>query len=673
MIKQLTIAVLGLLVSGACKGSDKPADKAADKGKPAAADPWAEKKAKVDPNAAKDPDLAKMIEVAQEGGESHKYPQADALVVSDRDDVTIRVDGTVVEHHKSIVKLLDAQRGKEKFADVHVMYDSKRQKLEINTARTVNSDGEAHAASPEEIGDIVPPQLLDATIYSDVRERVVTFPAVDKGSVVELEYTRTTNATPDSAMGGEQMLAQWDPVLERTVTITAPGGLAPKLAVDGMDLKAVESSNADGHVWTYQLKDQPDRHPESGSPTDAAVLPRLVYGFQPSWAKVIEPVAARFIDTAVPKAMPDAIKQEADRIVAGAKTNEEKAQKLFAYVTHDIRSIDLPLGWGGYQPHAPDIVLANKYGDERDKACLLLALAASEGIKGRPVLARSQLVPVITSVPTIAQFDRMLVTLDVDGKETWLGAGDENAQYGVAFSGQDNAVLPLEKGGSEIGHRPPLDPSTSVSHVAATFTLGANGDLDAKYTYEMTGWYADRASGELRPLKGQNLDQFFQNGAGALSAAAVDKGHEVSDTMSVTGPIKVTQHVSVPGYSAAQSTFRVFEMPPVTLGVAAELPSAGLNARKYPLSVFAPRTEKGDVTVQIPVGWKVSYVPPKLEGNADGISYSSSCEAAGQNVTCHDEIKLDKIVVSPEKYPAFHDAMTKLEAYERRIVLLTKA
>ena len=163
----------------------------------AAADPWAKKDVK--PSDVKDPDLARLIDLAQNGPGTDKYPQADAYVDLERDDIKLAADGTITHHHKSIAKLFDAQRGKEKFADVHVPFDQKRQTLKIDVARTVNDDGLAHAASPEEIGDIVPAYLSDATTYSDVRERVVSFPAVDKGSVVELEYTRTTRPTPDSS------------------------------------------------------------------------------------------------------------------------------------------------------------------------------------------------------------------------------------------------------------------------------------------------------------------------------------------------------------------------------------------------------------------------------------------------------------------------------------------
>jgi transglutaminase-like putative cysteine protease len=664
--------LLLLAVICACKGSDESKGSSAAKVNAAAADdPWAKKQV----NAAdvKDKDLARLIELAQNGPGKLQFPQADAVVALERDDITLAPDGTVTTKHHSIVKLLDPQRGKDKYADLHIPFDSKRETLTIEVARTVNDDGKPHEVSKDEIADIVPPRIADATIYADVRERVVTFPAVDTGSVLELKFTRTTKPTPDAPLGGEELLAQWNPVTERTVTITTPSGQPPKFSVEGQKLEPTVTSVGANKTYTFKVENLPDRHPESGSLQESAVLPRLVYGFQPSWNKVLESVATRFLDKAVPASMPAAITAEADRIVTGATTDAEKATKLFAFVSHDIRSIDLPLGWAGYEPHAPDVVLQNRYGDDRDKVGLLLALASTQGIKGRPVLVRTGKVPVISSVPTVAQFDRMIAKLDIGNQDVWIDPSDEYGQYGVAFAGQDNLVLPLDKNGKELGSRPALDSSTSVSTTKATYTMTANGDLTAKYTYDLTGWYADRASGQLRALKGELLDRHFQQGAAGVAASALDKGHTVSDTLSVTGPVSVTHDVSVPGYSQAQANFRVFELPPVSLSVANDEPEANLSTRKTDLWVGTPRTERGELSVQIPSGWKVSYVPPKLEGSAEGVTFSSSCEANGQLVTCRGEIKLDRLVVPAAKYGAFREALTKLQAYERRIVLLTRA
>jgi hypothetical protein len=506
---------------------------------------------------------------------------------------------------------------------------------------------------------------------------VISFPAVDTGSVIELEFTRTTHPTPDAPLGGEKLLADWDPVLERTVTIRAPAGVTPKLQVigspvDGNPIEPTVSDSADGRLWTYTLRALPDRHPEQDSPPDAAVLPRLVYSFQNDWAQVQAAVGERFTRIALPSPLPASISERAAELVRGAATPAERAASLFAFVAHDIRTIQLPLGAAGYEPHAPDVVLANRYGDCRDKASLLLALAAARGITGRPVLVRTGKVAVLPAVPTLAQFDQLLVELNVDGHDVWLDPSDEDGQYGLAFAGQDNLALPLAPH-AELSLRPAQHPSDSVAHVNARLNLAPNGDLDATYRYELSGYYANRASNELRPLEGEPLAQFFQRAAVAVSAAALERGHEVSDTRSVSGPIAVSEHIAAPSYAPAQAQFRVVELPPVPLGLADDVPTASLSARNDPLYVGVPRTRTRDLTLQIPAGWRVSYVPAKLEGKSTGIGFSSECHTSAQTVTCHDQIELDRVIIPAADYAHFRAALTQLYAYERRIILLTRS
>ena len=642
---------------------------------------------RVTANAAPDPELPALVELAARGPDAKDYPQADAVIALLRDDITLRPDGTVVEHHKSIVKLLDPQRGKEKFADVHIPLDRQREELDILIARTVNADGVPHVASKDEIGEIVPERLEQATIYSDIRERVVSFPAVDTGSVIELEYTRTIHATPDAPLGGEALLGTWDPVLERTITISAPAGVTPKLQVVGMALEPTQAKTADGNVWAYTLRSLPDRHPEHDSPPEAAVLPRLVFAFRDTWASVEQALATRFLGVALPAQPAPAVRLEAERVVHGASTASDKAMRLFAFVAHDIRTIELELGEAGYEPHAPEAVLQSRYGDSRDKASLLIALAATQGIAGRPVLVRTGKVPVLSLVPTVAQFDHLLVTLTVDGNDVWLDPSDEDGQYGLAFAGQDNLVLPLELASAAnraggLVQRPAQKPEQSLARVRAQLALAANGDLDASYDYELSGYYANRASHELRPLDGEPLAHFFQGAAVEIAAAAIDRGHHVGDTRTVTGPIAVSQRIAIPGYAPAQNApaqnapgqtqFRVFELPELPLELADDVPSAGLSSRTAPLYVGAPRASQRDVTLALPPGWKVAYLPPKLEGATAGVSFSSECHATGQSVRCHEQIALDQVLVLPEQYSAFRSALTRLEAYERRVVLLTR-
>lgn len=660
-----------LVVLVAACGSKKEAAPAAGSAAPAA-DPWLEAQKA---NAPKLPeDLAKLRDLATKGPGTLDYPQADAVVALERDDITLAADGTVTEKFHSIVKILDEQRGKQKYADVHVPFDRKRQTLTIDLARTVGPDGVPHVATPDEIGDIVPPQIADATMYSDVRERVISFPAVAKGTVVELKWTRVTKLSPDSAQGGERLLAQWNPVLERVVTITAPIGVIPNLALERTDLKAVETKASGTHTYTITAAKLPDQHEEAAQLSDSAVLPRVVFGFQSDWNKALAPVADRFFTLAVPDKLPPAIVEKARAVVAAANatTDEDKARALFQFVSREIRGIEIPLGLAGYEPHPAETVLANGYGDDRDKVGLLLALAAAEKIGGRPVLVRTGHVPVNPAVPTLAQFDKMIATLSIGGKDVWLAPTGEHARYGLAYAGQDNLVLPVQRGGAELGRRPLLEPSTSVSKISATYKLAANGDLDAAFSYDLTGAFAEQASERLRPLKGDNLERFFQNAAGNAGAGAVDKKHTLGVLDAIEGAVKVDHDVRIPAYAVNQGTFRVLELPSPTLDLAQALPTVGLSTRKYPLYLGTPKTHVAEVSIEVPAGWKVAYVPEKLEGSADGLAYREECTTTGQRVTCHAELAVSRVSLPADKYLPFHEAMSKRGAYERRVVLLTK-
>jgi len=217
-----------------------------------------------------------------------------------------------------------------------------------------------------------------------------------------------------------------------------------------------------------------------------------------------------------------------------------------------------------------------------------------------------------------------------------------------------------------------MDPSTSVSRIVATMKVGPNGDLDASYAYELTGWYAHSASAQLRALKGENQKQFFTQEANSIAPGATDKGHDVSDLMSVTGPIKISQRIAAPGYSMMQGNFRVFEIPDAPLDIASSVPQALQSTRTTTLWIGTPRTEKSDISVQVPAGWKVAYVPPAIEGSSTGIRYAGGCTASGAVINCHREVTVDQIALPADRYAGYRDAMAKVSAYERRVVILTK-
>ena len=115
----------------------------------------------------------------------------------------------------------------------------------------------------------------------------------------------------------------------------------------------------------------------------------------------------------------DAIKAKAGELVQGKTTNMDKVKALYDYVSRDFRYVSLSFGLGRYQPHAASEVLANGYGDCKDKNTLLAALLAAQGFESTSVLIGSQHM-LDPEIPSPSQFDHVITRVPVDGQEIWL-------------------------------------------------------------------------------------------------------------------------------------------------------------------------------------------------------------------------------------------------------------
>jgi hypothetical protein len=458
------------------------------------------------------------------------------------------------------------------------------------------------------------------------------------------------------------------------VTLTVPNDTPIAFSVQGMQLQPAEAQDATAgtRTLTFRAADLPDRQPEMQTPGEAAILPRLVYSFLPTWDEVLARIAKSFLREAVPAPLPPAVVARARELTAQAKTDDERVAALLQFVAHEIRPIDIPLGWAGYLPHAPDTVLANRYGDDRDKVALLIAMCAALDIDARPVFTRTRGVPVIEAVPTIAQFDDIVVQVTIGDEKVWLDPANRCAQMGVVLSGQDSHVLLLDENGGALARRPALLPSSSTYALKKTLAINARGDLDARFQLEQTGWFATVTQRQLRYRKGEFLDRFFQESAVEIAPSAESAKHTVGDLESVAGPLVISQQVLARGYAQAQGRFRVIELPPAPFDPATFAPPVGSQKREYPLWIGTPRTATEELSIKLPAGWKVAFRPPDLEAQAPGVHYSSKCEAKRRKVVCRRVLTFDRQQIEPTDYASFRQALHQMEEYNQRVLLLRR-
>jgi tetratricopeptide (TPR) repeat protein len=129
----------------------------------------------------------------------------------------------------------------------------------------------------------------------------------------------------------------------------------------------------------------------------------------------------------------DKIRAKAAELVRDSKTDQEKVEALYAFVARNVRYVSLSFGEGRYQPHGAPEVLANQYGDCKDKHTLLSSMLLAAGLRAYPALMNSSR-KIDVDVPSPAQFDHVISVIPLGAQMLWADTTAEVAPFRLLAS-----------------------------------------------------------------------------------------------------------------------------------------------------------------------------------------------------------------------------------------------
>ncbi len=109
-------------------------------------------------------------------------------------------------------------KGKKEYADFKFNYNRSYQQVKLLKARTSTGKGEVITVKPEEIHDIPAPWNSEVSLYSKARQLVVSLPAVEPGSEIEIEIELQSK----NGFWCSENFRLNDPIAEKTVIIDTP-------------------------------------------------------------------------------------------------------------------------------------------------------------------------------------------------------------------------------------------------------------------------------------------------------------------------------------------------------------------------------------------------------------------------------------------------------------------
>ncbi len=432
------------------------------------------------------------------------------------------------------------------FGQLSLPYGSAYQRLDVDTVRVHKVGGTTVTAPPSAVQDVDAPLVREAPMYSDLRLKIVTVPGLQTGDTLEYHLTWTTH-TPIAA--GQF----WDNTdfLKRAVVLderlvydvpratpvrvkTEGGGAEPRVADVG-DRRTYEWRRVNLVVDTATATSTLTRAKHDGA---------RITTFR-SWAEVgawYGPLAHER-ETVTP-----AIKQRALELVAGQTTLLDSIAALYDYVSHRFRYVSLSFGVGRYQPHAAAEVLANEYGDCKDKHVLLAALLSAIGVASAPVLISSD-EPIDPDVPSPGPFDHVITFVLARDDTIWVDATPGVAPFRFLTWGLRNKqVLVMPAVASATLSRTPLEPPfETFGHMEVVGSLSPLDRLQVKVRYASRGDVEVFTRQVFQELPQDRWPMFAQRVAAQEKLQGTVSGASATDPTDTRGPFAFTFQVDQPG------------------------------------------------------------------------------------------------------------------------------
>lgn len=422
-------------------------------------------------------------------------PYRNESVVIERSETTYRMhaDGTGERDLHAILRI-QSDGAAQQFGVLAFGYASANETPSIKFVRVHKADGSTVETPVADAMDMPAEVTREAPLYSDLKEIHLPVRSLSAGDT--LEYEIDTAINKPEAPGQFWGSAHFTPpgtvvVLAEVLTLEVPPDKYVQVWSPNHKPSITDQSGLKTYSWNVaQLvtapkntgddsnKPVPPKDPDQDA--DGRKLPSVAWTTFHSWTEVGDWYRSLALKQAQPN---DMLRARANEITAKAQTPEEQLRALFGFVSSRTRYVGIDFGIGRYQPHTASEVLADQYGDCKDKDTLLEALLRAKGFSTAPALIGAG-VAVVPDVPSPAMFNHVITTVNLPGGRIWLDSTPMVApyQYLVALIRDQKALVMPADGPATLVSTPASAPYPFAEHFEATGALDAEGKLTAKMT-----------------------------------------------------------------------------------------------------------------------------------------------------------------------------------------------
>jgi transglutaminase-like putative cysteine protease len=378
-------------------------------------------------------------------------------------------DGTYTRETAARIRM-QSDAGVQRFGTLTFSYQSATEDINVDYVRVLKTDGTVIPTPNDGIQDMPAEITRQAPFYSDLREKHVAVKGLGVGDVLEMRVEwRCTKPLVPGQFWYSFNFSRGFVILHQQILMTTPQDRAIKWKSTEVKPVITEDGKRRTYAWTYSMLEHVSAEEQKRQQEEQTY--QLARGKLPSPDVQIstfqrwDEIGAWYSKLQSERVRPsNDVRLKALELVKGAQDEDAKLRAIYSYVSTQFRYIGIAFGIGRYQPHSASEVLANQYGDCKDKHTLLASLLDAAGIKAYPALINSThaLDP---DVPSPSQFDHVITAIPRGNGFLWLDTTAEVAPYGYLVSplwDKQSLVIPSDKAAALVACRKDNDSATNV-------------------------------------------------------------------------------------------------------------------------------------------------------------------------------------------------------------------
>ena len=350
--------------------------------------------------------------------------------------------------------------------------------------------------------------------------------------------------------------------------------------------------------------------------------------------------------------------------IASASNQMEIALKMYDYINSHIQWNDM-YSYGGR--HDINEILKTGSANSGNLNKLMCAALIQAGIHALPILISTRDNGNMLEIyPFVDQFNHMIVLATLDGKDTWIDAGDKNRPLGTLRTES------LNSRGWVVDEANPawidIKPVDSKSVYFIKGNLDKDGNLNGDLETRFTGYHALQQRTSADEEKEKYGNDLVVCGTNPMKIS----GMEMINAENVSLPFQLK--AKIVNYPVATSTPDRMYISPVFPKGLDEIPFK-LEKRTYPIEMNYPSEVNMILDLTIPEGFIVESIPEPIRyvTESGGISVSYSASNNGGRIMINVKYAIKQLFFDPVDYTALKAFYNQRHLKLNEQIVLAKA